>query len=235
MNYALYLESGPRRKKTMVHVLDLLGCIARGTTTGEALEATPGAIRDFLRFLQRHGDRVDPEAEFSTAIAEHVMEGPWLGDGNPEPGFAPDFEPLTLEEQGALLDRLGWLRDDLLEMISSIPPDQLLAEPEGRGRPIIKIVDHIADAQGAYLRAGLGPAPELAPALRAVRQGPETMPAALSHLWALSMARLRAMSEKERTRTVRRGQKTWSARRALRRMLEHDWEHLVEIRERLGE
>jgi hypothetical protein len=26
----LYLESGPKRRKTMVHVLDLLGCVAVG-------------------------------------------------------------------------------------------------------------------------------------------------------------------------------------------------------------
>jgi hypothetical protein len=33
MLYDLYLESGPKRKKTMVHVLDLLGCIVHGPTT----------------------------------------------------------------------------------------------------------------------------------------------------------------------------------------------------------
>ena len=43
--YALYLESGPKHKKTMVHVLGLLGCIAQGPTTEAALEAAPQAIR----------------------------------------------------------------------------------------------------------------------------------------------------------------------------------------------
>lgn len=60
MQYALYLESGPRRRKTMVHVLDLLGCIAQGPTTEAALEATSAAIRAYLRFLQRHGEAVKP-------------------------------------------------------------------------------------------------------------------------------------------------------------------------------
>jgi len=45
--YALYLESGPRQRKTMVHVLDLLGCIAPGPTTADALAVTPDAIRAF--------------------------------------------------------------------------------------------------------------------------------------------------------------------------------------------
>ena len=61
--YALYLESGPKRKKTMVHALDLLGCVAVGPTTEAALGATPEAIRLYKRFLRRHGeDAGDPDA-----------------------------------------------------------------------------------------------------------------------------------------------------------------------------
>ena len=43
--YALYLESGPRRQKATVLVLDLLGCIAKGPTTGAAQADTPSVIR----------------------------------------------------------------------------------------------------------------------------------------------------------------------------------------------
>ena len=37
--YALYLESGPQRKKTLAHVLDLLGCVVQADTTDEAVFA----------------------------------------------------------------------------------------------------------------------------------------------------------------------------------------------------
>lgn len=53
--YGLYLESDPRRRKTMVHVLDLLGCVAVGPTTDDAPAATPDAIRAFLGTLRREG------------------------------------------------------------------------------------------------------------------------------------------------------------------------------------
>lgn len=56
--YGLYAESGPRHKKTMVHVLDLLGCVVRGATTEDALAAAPEAIRDYLAFLRRHKSAV---------------------------------------------------------------------------------------------------------------------------------------------------------------------------------
>ena len=70
--YDLYLESGPRRRKTMVHVLDLLGCVAVGPTTDDAIAATPEAIRAYRRFLCRHGEDIDPDAPFDTRVAEHI-------------------------------------------------------------------------------------------------------------------------------------------------------------------
>ena len=67
-SYALYLESGPRRQRTMVHVTDLLGCVAKGPTTEAALAATPAAIRAYLRFVQRHGESVHPNSDFRRAL-----------------------------------------------------------------------------------------------------------------------------------------------------------------------
>ncbi|MFQ5858733.1 MAG: hypothetical protein ACE5LU_24285 [Anaerolineae bacterium] len=148
MEYALYLESGPRRRKTMVHVLELLGCIARGPTTEAALEATPGAIRAYLRFLQRHGEAARPEDAFTTVVTEHVMEGAWLGNGDPTPGFSPDFQPLGAEDLDLYLRRLAWLQADMLQLICDLPREQLLAEPEGRGRSIYGILEHVAESQG---------------------------------------------------------------------------------------
>ena len=39
--YGLYLDHGPKRKKTMVHVIDLMGCVHNGPTTDQVLEETP--------------------------------------------------------------------------------------------------------------------------------------------------------------------------------------------------
>jgi predicted RNase H-like HicB family nuclease len=64
-----------KKKKTMVHVLDLLGCVAKGSTTDEALDRTPEAISAYLRFLKRHGQMVDPDSACETVVAEHITEG----------------------------------------------------------------------------------------------------------------------------------------------------------------
>lgn len=133
--YDLYLESGPRRRKTMVHVLDLLGCVAVGPTTADTLAATPEAIRAYRRFLHRHGERVDPDAPVETRVVEHVTEGAWLGNGSPALVFGPDLEPVTEAESETFLRRFHWLREELAAWTATRTGEQLDALPAGGGRP----------------------------------------------------------------------------------------------------
>lgn len=232
-DYNLYLESGPRRRKTMVHVLDLLGCIAQGPTTDDALEATPEAIRAYLRFLKRHGEGVDPQALFSTWVAEHITQGNWLANGDPTPGFSPDFQPLSADDLALYLRRLEGLRAELLDAIRDLPAERLLAEPE-MGRSPYRILEHVAGSQAVYLRGMVGKVEGLPEAVRAVEAGPEALPAALTRVWEITGAQMGALTEGQRAQRVDHGQVTWTARRAMRRMLEHAWEHLQELSRRLG-
>jgi predicted RNase H-like HicB family nuclease len=234
-DYALYLESGPRMKTTMVHVLDLLGCLANGATTEAALEATPGEIREFLRFLQRHGDKADPDAPFTTRMAAHVMEGPWIGYGDPAPGFAPDFEPLRREDLAVHLRRLRWLGDELAQIADELPPKTLMEEP-AKGRQIREIIRHVAAAEPEYVRtAGLGKPESVKEIVRAIEQSPEGLSEKLSRLWEVLVTRFEAITDEELNKVTQRGQSPYTARRGLRRALEHSWEHLREIQRRLEE
>lgn len=232
--YALYLESGPKKRKTMAHVLDLLGCVASGPTTEAALEATPEAIRAYLRLLRRHGEAVEPEAAFTTRVAAHVMEGSWIGNGDPVPGFAPDFQPLTLEDQQAYLRRLAWMQADLLSLVRGLPRERLLAGPQEGGRPILVILQHVAGAHYAYFQTPLSRPEGLSAVLRAIESGPDGVADNLARLFQASGASLEAMTDEQRAQMAPHGEKTWSARRGLRRMLEHNWEHLREIERRMG-
>jgi len=232
--YALYLESGPRMKTTMVHVFDLLGCIANGATTEAALEAMPGEIREYLRFLQRHGEKVDPDASFTTKIAAHVIEGSWLGYGDPAPGFAPDFEPLTRQDEKIYRRRFQWLGEEMLSLIERMPETQLGAKPS-KGRLPRDIVTHIANAEPEYFRAsGIGKPESVKDALQAIEGAqPGALGPALAHLWKLLDTQLERITPEVRPDQVQRGEKLWTARRGFRRMLEHPWEHLREIQRRL--
>jgi predicted RNase H-like HicB family nuclease len=231
--YDLYVESGPRRRTTMVHLPELMGCIVQGPTTGEALEATPEAIRTYLRFLRRHGEPADPDGAFSTVVAEHIKEGMWLGNGIIE--LVTDLEPVSTEELKIYVRRLAWLREDMLALLHGVPSGRMMDEEEGAGRSIYRILEHVSEAHGAYLRSIVGKVDGLSGALRDVRDaGPEDRPSALARMWEISGSRLAAMNEVERTQQVAHGQVTWTARRGLRRTLEHEWEHMHELSRRLG-
>ena len=233
--YALYLESGPKMKTTMVHVLDLLGCVANGPTTEAALEATPGEIAEYLRLLKRHGEKVDPDAPIKTRIVAHVMEGSWIGQGDPAPGFAPDFEPLTPEDESVYRNRLQWLGEDIVALIGEFPDDELAAKPS-KGRVLRDIVGHVANAEPEYFRASSIGKPEgVKEALQAIEGArPGALGPALAHLWKLLDTQLERITPEVRTAQVQRGEKLWTARRGFRRALEHPWEHLREMQRRLA-
>jgi hypothetical protein len=124
------------------------------------------------------------------------------------------------------------MRDDFSRLVGGLSQIDLLAEPAA-GRTVARIVGHVVEADAAYLRATVGKIEGLLDATKAVLALPEDLLAPLDNLWRVGTKRLAAMTEEERTRQVPHGQVTWTARRGLRRMLEHQWEHLVEVAARL--
>src|SRR4051812_47465071 len=154
--YLLYLESGPQKRKTMVHVLDLPGCIANGPTTEAALAATPEAIRTYLRFCEEHGDDIDPDAPFETRVVEHVTQGAWLGNGSPYIVFGPDLLPLDEAEIELRVRRFGWMRETLAAWVETQDDAALDAEPADGGRTARSILLHVLGAPANYLSTLLG-------------------------------------------------------------------------------
>jgi DinB family protein len=161
-----------------------------------------------------------------------MTEGTWLGEGDPDGGFAADFEQLTEAWQRTYVRRLDWMEREFMEVLSRVPLRELREKP-AQGRPLLQILGHVAGAQYGYLQGPLSKPAGLAAAVRAVEQGPDPLGAfeACRTLW---LPRLEAITAEERTAQVRHGVKVVTARRVLRRSLEHQWEHLVEVRERLG-
>jgi len=232
--YGLYLESGPRRRKTMVHVLDLLGCVAVGPTTEDALAAAPDAIRVFRGFLAGHGEPLDAAGDFDVHVVEHITEGEWLGNGSPYLVFGPDLRAVTAEEIETFLRRFGWLRGDLAAWAASRTDEQLDESPTGGGRTARAILLHALGATGGYLSAALGGAPGFSRVASAAERGDMSLPDALRRTLALATERVRAATPEERAAIIERPRDRRTLRKALRRMLEHDWEHLAELSRRPG-
>lgn len=232
--YALYVESGPRRKKTMVHVPALLGCIATGPTTEEALAATPEAVQEFLRFLEGHGEPVSPDDSIETDVAQHITEGDWLGNGSPYLVFESDLEPVSDEETALHLRRFRWMREDLAAWVRTQSDEQLDAEPQPKGRPARKIILHTLAVPGAYLSAALGGATGFSRLQTEAERGLVPLDEALMRCADMVDARVTESTPEQRSRVLQRPKDVRTFRKALRRMLEHDWEHRIELARRPG-
>jgi uncharacterized damage-inducible protein DinB/predicted RNase H-like HicB family nuclease len=232
--YNLYLESGPRHRKTMVHVLDLLGCVAVGPTTDEAIQATPDAIRSFLRFMRAHGEDLDPAAPFETPVAEHITEGTWLGNGSPYVMYGPDFEPVTDAALEVYLRRFGWIRSALADWADTQSAAQLDAQPESGGRTARAILLHVLGATGGYLSAGLGSAPGFSRLYGSAERGELSPAEALRECQTMAVERALDSNDEQRRRVMQKRHGPRTFHQTLRRMLEHDWEHLAELSRRAG-
>ena len=232
--FDLYLESGPRRRKTMVHVLDLLGCVAVGPTTDDAVAAAPEAIRAYRRFLRRLGEEIDPETPFTTRIVEHITEGDFIGQGSPYILFGPDTQPLSDAEIETVLRRIAGTSDAFAAWFSQQGDEALAATPPGGGRPAREVLRHVLAARGSYLSAPLGSAPGFGRIASAYERGEIPYPVAMAESTARIHEIVRATTPEQRTgaRQLPSGPKT--LRQALRRILEHDWEHLAELARRPG-
>ena len=138
---------------------------------------------------------------------------------------------METKELAVYLQRLEWIEAALLDLAGRLSRQQLQAQP-AKGRPIQRILEHVVGAHNAYLQSPVTRPQGLSAALRAVSEGPD-MPAAMAGFWELANARVAAITNEERTQQVQHGQVLWTARRTMRRLLEHAWEHLLEIRRRL--
>jgi predicted RNase H-like HicB family nuclease/uncharacterized damage-inducible protein DinB len=227
--HSLYLESGPQHKKTLAHVLDLLGCVVQGDTTDAAVGATPDAIAAYLRYLRRHGEKLDEASKIETRIAEHNTEGLFSGQAI----WPQDLKPLAPAALTRYLRWLEWSRADLLALVKGISEERLLAKP-GKGRPVRDILLHVLVADKSYVYALVGPLKTMGDPTNAAERGDLDLRIALTEARAAAIDRLKRLTSAERRNVRRAGQSTYSAYRVIRRMLEHEWEHRREIAERLG-
>jgi predicted RNase H-like HicB family nuclease/uncharacterized damage-inducible protein DinB len=231
VQFDLYIESGPQHKRTWAYVPGLPGCQAFGSTTDEAIENTRDAIRGRLEFLRRHGEKPPDPEPIELHVADHAIERKLLGFG--QLVIAPDREPLTPAEASRQLRWAEWSREELVAAArAQLLP--LTESPPTGGRSAAAILSHVVESEWSYVSSTLGTLPGASAAMAALAGAGNEPWTALAAERATVMARLQAMSGAELTLLIEReGKPPRTARRMLRRMLEHEWEHVLELRARL--
>jgi predicted RNase H-like HicB family nuclease len=221
MRYAVGVEL-KEDGQTVAHVLDLPGCFSRGDTPHVALDRLFVAIPAYWDWLRAHGVAAPPPdlvGPVTLAVVE-LIRGSAPQDASERGAlFEVELEPATETQINACLTRLGYARADLLSLLEPLPPDEWAAS-RADGRTLAERIADLAEAERWYTRR-LGPVPRLRPT-----HGPLDRLAAVR---AAAQARLSSLSAEECATVYILDGERWTARKVLRRMLEHECEQVAQI------
>jgi predicted RNase H-like HicB family nuclease len=227
--YDVYLEQ-TAEGATLALILDLPGCFANGATREEALERLQQTVGDYHAWLRRH-DEYMPEVRgpFSFDVRE-VFQIRFEDGKEINSFFRPDAQAATDEDIEWALALLGWQREDLLERVGGlsdavldwVPPD----DPDGWS--IRRILDHLAQAEIWYM----GRLDETPPNVVVVKLPGPTLDR-LQRVRQAVIVRINNYPKELRGTLFTHQGEQWTLRKALRRAVWHERDHLNQIDELL--
>jgi hypothetical protein len=210
------LELAPKR--SFASALDWPGWARSGTTPDEALEALHAYAPRYRTVTERARVAFTPPSTLrGLDIVERVAGGSGTEFGVPGAVASAEQQPLATGELTriiALLEAAWWTFD---RTAAGAKGTELRLGPRGGGRQVPKMLDHVREAEAAYLHQ-LGwkvPSGASLPDLRG---------------WFVEAMRLRAAGDE--LPTPNRVRSPWSPRYAARRSGWHALDHAWEIEDR---
>jgi len=208
--YLVYIESvgDPITiKGPVAHVPALPGASARGETIQQAKENIRNAVDEYLALLRDVGEQVPKASEDVHLEFEEVDSSTFL----------TDYDRLHPNEMETLFRWMAISRQELMDLVKSLP-EQAFEWESGDDTPSIRdILCHMAESDLWYTDR--------------LKQWPEAPLFRLAATRGVALERLRALSDEELGRvTVHEGQE-WTPRKVVRRMLEHEREHIAQLQQ----
>jgi predicted RNase H-like HicB family nuclease/uncharacterized damage-inducible protein DinB len=207
----------------VLSVFDLIGCYSSGRTEEEAVAQAGNRVRQYFEWLgKKDGNPAPFEESIQVIIAERVETFPWPKDpALPVHAFFEDdarpLRPWDLDIAGRLLE---WSRQDFLRLAGALLPDSLSQmENVPNWNTLDGLMGHIWETENAILNrmGGMVDAADMPGdpigRLQAVREKfQEKLPE-----WAEADLQVEDFGE------------TWSPRKALRRVLWHERDHIRQL------
>lgn len=210
MSGAIYVR--PLEGSFIATVADLPGCMARGATKDEAAENARRAFRDYLALLEKYGVSTEHWKDLDPS-------GFVVKDANVDEWFAEDFRPLEEHEIRDFLHQMEGSRSALLALIRELSPDMVEKKPTPESWSVRQALEHIMTTEASLL-GRLERWPTEIGALQAVHR--------------MAFQRFSVLEPEDTTLDHRIQGQRWSVRRVMRRILEHEYEHMNHIREILA-
>jgi hypothetical protein len=227
----IHLDGSPQTH-WMGHYLAETGCIWIAPTEEEAVSRAPDEISGFYKWLRRHGEELGARqhiagAAFRAVDVQHIEN---FGKSGAAVGFfKPDREPATDAGIATAIRRLGYARRDLIEAVIGLSDAALDWQPPGGKRTLRANLHHVRNCHGWYLTRVLGWS-----AVEALMPEPWPQETFSSLEWTIRRA-VDALLElpnslRAGTFQAERPDEEWSARKMLRRFVEHEREHVEVVR-----
>ncbi|MBE3584509.1 MAG: DinB family protein [Limnochordaceae bacterium] len=243
--FDVYLDVSRASPRVMAHLLEPPGLGIRFESREALDQDLSAAIAEHLRWLAMHGHWQAVDGSPGTAvpdtprwrIAQEVPVNGNFESGDDVGFYEPDSLPLSSAEVEHYLGIARSARDDLLALARALPTGALDWRYDSRSRTIRSILDHVAYAELWYITRVIDD-PALAngmpPQIEAVDR---RMDASNDPLARLVMVReeferfFRGLDTERLSRAVvptwfcQIQTEQWTARKALRRAIEHEREH----------
>ncbi len=213
-------------------VFDLPDCRAIGGTTDEVRSLLPAVIADHVLWLQAHGEKPDA-TDFDFDVIEEVSS-------DAEFAFEDDRQASLPDDIEAAARFVTYANEDLVSLTGAMP-DALsswkvpatavrIDDRFPDVRSINDMVAHVGSAMSFHIR-GVGDVINRV----ALPEGPATLQSAFE----TTLRRFQAFDAEERsgrlyTIKTPRGDAEWTARKAFRRIINHQRFHTREVQQRLA-
>lgn len=230
--------------RVMAHLLEPPGLGMRFESRAAMRPRLPRAVAAHLAWVRRHGESVPPARPDRYQVAEEVFVAGNFESGDDVGFYRPDAVPVTPGEIDRYLRIAGYAHQDLFQLVQELSQTALDWIRDG-GRPIRTILRHVVSAELWYMTRIIddpdlhGMPAGLAETDRRI-DATEDMVERLRIVWPAFQQWARSLTDDVRGRVTvptwftERTEERWSARKMLRRCIEHCREHSSSIEQILA-
>jgi predicted RNase H-like HicB family nuclease len=194
----------------LAHVPVLRGCIASGTTRDEAIANARRAFRAYLELLDARGVSVDHWKDLDPATFQ-------VRDLPTDRVVPEDIGPLEEHELRDFLHHFEASRAALISLVRDIPAEELERKPSEAMWSVREALEHVMLTEADFLSR--------------LEKWPADPYNTLQAIHRLVFQRFTVMEPAETGLDHVVMGRRWTTRKVMRRMLEHEFEHLVHIKE----
>lgn len=225
-------------------LIEHLGTHARATTRDGVLRDLEEEYRYHREWLRRHGDTPPRVTGVELSVSEEVSGVHQLGESGGEVAlFRYDVRPVSDDLLESCIKWMSYNRRDILAQVHGLSAESLAHVPPGKKRSITQVLGHVCNAEEWYV-SRLGPEAdgvyESSLGLRVEEADRLPLFERLDVVRRGSVETLRQIIPSKGDSVFTRAEycsypdERWTAHKVLRRFLEHEREHIYNIREYLG-